>query len=380
MLAKTLPLLALVLIGSADAHAQTAAARSIVGTVAGFNAESAEILLKPDSGDTVAVKLTPATQALRVPPGEKDLKKAEPIKITDIALGDRVLVSLAPGALEARRIVVMSSTDIAKRNEADRQDWMKRGVAGIVESKNGNEIALKRRSMQGEIKVTVAVGGGTSYRRYAPDSVKFADAKSSSMAEINAGDQLRARGQKSEDGLKLNAHEVVFGTFVTKAGPITAVNVEAGEIIMNDLATQKPLVIKITADSQLKRLPDFAAMFGGRGGAAGGPPGGMGPGGGMPGGPPDLTQMLERIPFVKLDELKPGESIVVSSTKGANTGQITAIMLVANADFLIRMASSQSGAGGARPGRAGAAAMGPPGGMGGMGGGFGGLDMPGMIP
>jgi hypothetical protein len=106
----------------------------------------------------------------------------------------------------------------------------------------------------------------------------------------------------------------------------------------------------------------------------------MGPGGGMAGGPPDLTQMLERIPPVKLDELKPGESIVVSSTKGASAGQITAIMLVANADMLIRMASSQPGAGGARGGRGGAAGMGPPGGMGGMGGGFGGLDIPGMIP
>ena len=134
-----------------------------------------------------------------------------------------------PGALEARRIVVMSSSDIGKRNAADSADWMKRGVAGIVAAKNGNEITLRKRSFQGEIKLTVTVSDKTSYRRYAPDSVKFADAKSSSLAEVNVGDQLRARGQKSEDGLKVSADEVVFGTFLTKAGPITAVNVEAKE-------------------------------------------------------------------------------------------------------------------------------------------------------
>ena len=51
-----------------------------VGTVAGFKAESAEIEVKPDQGDTVSLKITTATQVQRVPPGEKDLKKAEPIQ------------------------------------------------------------------------------------------------------------------------------------------------------------------------------------------------------------------------------------------------------------------------------------------------------------
>jgi hypothetical protein len=406
MVANTFNTLAVLLIGLAPALAQTAPPKFIVGTVAGFQAESAEIQVKPDTGDTVSLKVTTGTQALRVPPGEKDLKKAEPIKITDVASGDRVLVNLMPNAFEARRIVVMSSSDIARRNEADRLDWSKRGVAGIVAAKTGSEITLTKRSMQGEVKLTVNVSESTAYRRYAPDSVKFADAKNSSLAEISVGDQLRARGQKSEDGLKVAADEVVFGTFVTKAGPITAVNVEAKEITVKDLATSKTLVIKLTEDSQLKKLPDFAAMFaggapgagapggggpggGGPGGGmpgrgtpgAGGPPAGMRPPGGMPGGgPPDLSQMLERMPPAKLEDLKPGESIVVSSTKGASADRITAIMLVANADMLIRMASMQSGAGARPSGAGGGMGMGPSMGMGGMGGGFGGFNMPGMIP
>src|SRR5260370_8495621 len=170
-------------------------------------------------------------------------------------------------------------------------------------------------------------------------------------------------------------------TFVTKAGPITALNVEAKEITVKDLTTGKPLVVKLSADSQMKTLPDFAAMFSGaHGGAPGGAPaGGMrGPGGGAP----DLSQMLERMPQTRLEDLKVGQTIVVSSTKGASAGQITAIMLVANADFLIRMASAQSGGTG-RPG------AGAPGGMGAMGGGgmgglmggrMGGLDLARITP
>jgi hypothetical protein len=392
MVAIIFSTLGVLLIGLAPALAQTSVPKFVLGAVDGFKVESAEIHVKPDKGETVTLKLRGDTQVLRVPAGETDLKKAEPIKITDVASGDRVLVNLMPGAFEARRIVVMSSSDIAKRNEADRLDWVRRGVLGIVTAKSGGEITLKMRSMGGEKKATVTVGDTTGFRRYAPDSVKFADARKSSLAEVNVGDQLRARGQKSEDGLKVTAEDVVFGTFVTKAGPITAVNVEGKEITVKDLATGKPLVVKVAADSQVKKLPNLAAMFGGApgGGApsgAGGPGGhGGAPGGGMRGpggGAPDLSQMLERMPTAKLDDLKVGETIVVSSTKGASDGQITAIMLVANADMLIQMASMQSGGGGRPGGGAGAgAAMGGMGGMMGAmgGGGIGGLDLGGMTP
>jgi hypothetical protein len=319
---------------------------------------------------------------LRVAPGEKDLKKAEPIKITDVASGDHVLVNLMPAAFEARRIVVMSSADIAKRNEADTLDWNKRGVAGIVAAKKGNEITLKKRSLQGDVNLTVTVSDGTQYRRYAPDSVKFADARKSGVAEIAVGDQLRARGQESEDGLKVTAEEVVFGTFVTKAGPITAVNVEAKEITVKDLTTGKPLVIKLTADSQVKKLPDLAAMMPPRGAPGSGAPGGnvaIASATRAAHGPPDLTQMLERIPPSKFEDLKAGEMIVVSCTKGASSDQITAIMLVGNAGMLIQMASRQSGGDGRPAGGAGMGA-GPSMMGGGMAGGLGGLNIPGMIP
>src|SRR6202035_4436339 len=127
------------------------------------------------------------------------------MKMTDMAIGVRVLVSLKPGTSDATRIVVMSATDITKRNEADSQDWVKRGIAGVVSAKAGNTLTLKKRGMGGEILMTVTVDEKTAYRRYTSDSVKFKDAAISKLDEVSVGDQLRARGMKSEDGLKVTA-------------------------------------------------------------------------------------------------------------------------------------------------------------------------------
>ncbi len=49
--------------------------------------------------------------------------------------------------------------------------------------------------------------------RYAPNSIKFADAQASNIAALKVGDQLRALGTKSEDGSHYAAEKVVFGTF-----------------------------------------------------------------------------------------------------------------------------------------------------------------------
>jgi hypothetical protein len=117
-------------------------------------------------------------------------------------------------------------------------------------------------------------------------------------------------------------------------------------------------------------MPDFAAMMGGRGPGAGGPPMGMPMGMMGGGGPPDPAQMIERMPAGRFEDFKPGETIVVSSTVGARADELNAIMILGNAEMLLRMMSMQSGGGpGAGPG----GGMPPMGGLGGM------MDLPGMM-
>ena len=327
--------------GNSFSPAQSGA--SLLGTISGFKPEDAAIEVSAEKGAISTIRIAPGTVVQRVAPGEKDLKNAVAIRATDLAAGDRVLVRFVAGADEAARIIVMPAAEIGRRNEADRRDWQTRGVAGVVAAKKGNEITLRTRSFQGEITATVEVNEKISYRRYAPDSVSFADAKASGLAEVSIGDQLRARGEKGPDGMKVTAADVVFGTFVTKAGTITAIDSEKQEITIKDRETNKTLTVKVAADSQLNRMPDFGAVSGG---TSGGMPGGMrGPGGPGMAGPRDISQMLERMPSTKFEDLKAGESIVVSSTKNAGNGAITAITLLSNADALIRMACSLAGFG-----------------------------------
>ena len=256
----------------------------------------------------------------------------------------------------------ITAADIDTRNRAERLDWQTRGISGIVTGIHGDEIALEIRTPQGAHTATVTVTGQTKIRRYAPDSVKFADAVASSTAEVAVGDQLQARGQKSEarsaagtearnaDTPKVTADDVVFGTFLTRLGPITSVNREANEIQIQDLTTKKPLTIRITADSRLKKMPDMRAMLTGKP-AAGDPHEGEPHAGNPHEGDPlakppagrfDLQQALERLPAAAIDDLKPGGGVIVTATRGARDGQVTAIMLLANADLFVRMAQGSA--------------------------------------
>jgi hypothetical protein len=353
----------------------------LVGTVSAITADKATIDVKGQDGAVVTVHFVPETILQRVAPGEKSLKSAEAIQFTDIAIGDKVLVNTDPAAGTARRLVVMSATAITKHDEADRAAWITHGISGVVAAKTGDDVTLRIRSMQGETQAHVLVSKATDFRKYTADSVRFGDAKPSSLADVHVGDQLRAKGDKSEDGSKVTAAAVVFGTFVTKAGTITAIDTEHKSVSIKELNTNTAFNVKLTSDSQLKQMPNFAGMFPG-GMAGGGAPGAGAPAGAgaaaAPRRTPDIAQMIEHMPTVSLDAIKVGDTIVMSSTKGAVANEYTAIILLDNAEMLIRMATTQRG-GQANGGATGAQQGGGAQGMAGMGGGLGNLELPGMM-
>jgi len=352
--------------------AQAARPSTIVGTVVAIRADPLEIQVKDDKGRESTAKLEATTEFRKVEPGERNLRNAQVVGISNVSPGDRVLITFAADGVTARRVVVMSAQAISSRNEADQADWQARGVAGIVESKKDGAIILRMHSMAGQSHVTVATGPKTVFRQYAPGSVKFADAKISSLDAIAAGDQLRARGTKSADGSSVQAEEVVFGTFLTRAGQVVRTDAAAGEIVMKGVGDGKLLTVKITPDSQHKRMPAFPS--------GAGRPGPM-PQGNRAGGPPDFMHMIERLPAARIEDIQAGETIVVSSTRQPRPDQLTAIMLLSNADFLVRMAAARAArteAGGNTNGNRGMqqdSSMG----LGGLSNTLGGIELPGML-
>ena len=57
-------------------------------------------------------------------------------------------------------------------------------------------------------------------------------------------------------------------------------------------------------------------------------------------GGPDIQQMIERMPAISINDIKPGETIIVSSTRGADPNRMTAVTLLAGADALIAMSQA----------------------------------------
>ncbi len=403
-LTRTLILMAFALMsGASSAQAQTAApaggnpastqksdggitANGVIGDVAVIDASGKQMFVKTGAGSVVIVSLDDATTYMRVAPGEKDLKNATKTTLAEIGIGDRVFargkVADDQKSVPARMVIVMSKADISKKNEGDRAKWRERGVVGVVSALNPDtkEITLQMRGRGGAQQLTVVANADTvKFRRYAPDSVKFDDAKPSSFAELKVGDQLRALGEKSADGARFTPEEVVSGSFRTMFGTVTAVNPQANEIKIKDTQTQQELTVMVSKDSMTRRFPaDIAQMMamraesGGPGRIGGGPqrqggapgegnnarPAGsggapdgagqsasggggqrrrMGGGSSGGGGGMDFTEMLDRMPEATIAELKPGDTLIVSSTAGTEPSRVTAIHLIAGADALVNM-------------------------------------------
>jgi hypothetical protein len=307
----------------------------VSGTISAVNAAANQLSLKSDKGDVVEVSTTDRTLVLRIPPGETDPKKGSKVPLNSLTAGDRaVIVGPAPtgSTWNATAVLVMTRGDIASLQQKDQDDWKKRGVTGTVTTLDpaAKTVGIK----SGSHVYTIQPTDKTSWSRYSPDSARFADAKPSSFAEVKAGDQLRVLGNKSEDGAAIQAEKIVFGSFRQLAATITSVDAAKGELVVKDLATKKPLVIRVESDSSMRRLPDqMARMLARRyapGASAEAPPAG---GGGRGGG--DIGQMLDNLPAMPLSELKAGDAIMISTTQGSDPGRVTAITLLAGVEPLL---------------------------------------------
>lgn len=359
---------------------QSSIAKSL-GTVKAINGNA--LTLAPASGPEVPVTVEPGARILRMAPGDKDLRNAAPIQLADVKVGDTVRVRghTMTNGIDALEVLVITSSAVDAVREQVRQDWQKRGVGGIVASVDaaGGNVSLSVPSLAGKKTIIVHTTKSTVVYRYSPDSAKPEDAKQVKLQDIQVGDQLRARGNRSADGNELSAEEIYTGVFPQFAGVVRSVDASAGTLSVQDLASKKTVQVKITADSQLHKIsPEMAQGFAmrlkgmmqpGAPGAAsnttaqspssgspqgGAPTGAMGagsgesagPGAGMRrgGGPPDLSRMLSRLPSSTLMDLdlKKGDAVIILSTEGTPAGSRTAITLLSGVEPILQAAPNAS--------------------------------------
>jgi hypothetical protein len=331
------------------AFAQEQATVRALGVVTKMDASARHITLKTDTGE-VAVNVDPKAKVVRVAPEARNLTNAAAIELNDISVGDRLRArgrTAEDKSLSALEIVVISQNDIASKQAAERADWDRRGATGIVADVAADSVTINVRTLAGVKPLIVKPGPNAVVRRYTPTSVKFADAKPSQLSDIRKGDQVRARGDKTPDGSAMTADEIVSGPFKMIAGLVLSVDPQENVIRINNVETRKPMTVKISVDSSLKKLqPQLAQVIANRlhgvapaeGAPGGGPPGGgrgpFGFGGGR-GGNGDLQSMIDRTPPIKIADLMPGDAIIISSVNSANPEQVTAITLLAGVEAIL---------------------------------------------
>jgi hypothetical protein len=146
---------------------------------------------------------------------------------------------------------------------------------------------------------------------------------------------------------------------------------------VQDAISKSEVVVKVSPDSQMKKLPaEMAQRIAMRLKNAGGTPGGdaasangqttSGQGaqsaaggqhtgsdsqgsraaGGGPGGngPPDMQRLLSRLPSSALADLQKGDAVMMVSTSSGDAGTVTAITLLAGVDAILTAAPNRSAA------------------------------------
>ena len=362
---------------SAPASSSAPVAKA-VGVIKSIQADSITVVDK--SGAEVTAKLVSATKILRVLPGEKDLKNATPLQAQDLQAGDSVRVrgqTAADGkTIVALEVIVLKQSDLAAKQQRDRDDWQKRGVAGNVTKVDdaASTVTISSGALNAKRTIAIHIAKDTVLRRYAPGSAKIEDAKPAPLDQIRVGDQLNARGTRSPDGNELAAEEVVFGPFPYLEGIIKAIDIPNNTVTVQDPTRKSAVVVKVTPDSLLLKLsPEMAQRIatwlknsgGGTGGSgdqagangqgvkasgSGAQPSGSaesqaargargGPGGN---GPPDIQRMLSRLPKSTLADLQKDDTVMIVSAEGGDAGTVTAIKLLAGVDAILRAAPNRS--------------------------------------
>lgn len=348
-------------IGFAQAASPSALAKAL-GEIKSINGGT--LTLASDDGKNLSISLPEGVRVVRIAPGAADLKNATPITTQDLQVGDRVLVrgkaSDDAKSIAAATVVVMKQSDVATKQQKEREDWQKRGIGGLataVDSAAGT-VTISVTGFTGTKNVLIRTNNKTAVRRYAANSIKFDDAKPGNLAEIHPGDQLRARGTKNEDSTEFAAEEIVSGKFRNIAGTVTAINTADSSLTVMDLLSKQAVTVKLEADSQLRKLPQVMAQriamrLKGQTPEGASPqsappsstpsgappaapahenPGGASGGNGRGGG--DLQQMLSRLPTLTIADFQKGDAVILVSTEGSASG-VTAITMIGGVEPIL---------------------------------------------
>jgi hypothetical protein len=144
-------------------------------------------------------------------------------------------------------------------------------------------------------------------------------------------------GTKSPDGARFTPDEIVSGSFQTFTGTISEIDAGKRELKLSDQASHQSVTVSVSKDSTLRRLtPELlAALTPGKPAEPNSPAPAASSQVKASG---DLQEMFDQLPTFTLAELKVGDAILVSSSKGGDATRVTAIAVVSGVGPLLQSA------------------------------------------
>lgn len=243
------------------------AQQNLIGEVSSIDLTSGKIIILTDAKTSVTVTFNEQTSFRRVMPGQTSLANAETIKITDLKVGDRVLVpgwSAAGEQTAVRQLIVMPRAAIEQTRNEELEKRRARTTSGRISAVNAEkkEITIQSRGRGNPETVTVAASANVKMLRYAADSLKSSDAVRGSFADLRVGDQIRVVGDRSPDGARVTAEEIISGSVSRSVGIVSEVNPARGEVVIKNDQTGQTVTMAIGKNTTLRRItPEVAAAL-----------------------------------------------------------------------------------------------------------------------
>jgi len=304
-----------------------------IGLILSIDSAAKRITIKTDAGPEMNISFEEATRFLRVAPGAKDLENSTPISASELSAGDRILArgrgAGDPALFAATSVIVMNKGDLARKHAAERAEWEKRGVGGVITALDiaAKEITIKLSNTAGAKPMVISFAPGAAFRRYAPNSVKFSDARPSRFEDLKIGDQVRALGTGNEDRSRYTAEELVSGSFRATAAVVVSHDAAQNTILVMDLASNKRIEARLTPDSIARRLSaEIVQMLAARNKE----------GNATDRGARDLHPLIEKLPHLNLADLKPGDAVIISFAASEDASRVTVITLLAGVEPLLK--------------------------------------------
>ena len=351
-----------------DESASRNAQQNLIGEVASIDRTGGKMVIQTESKTSVTVTFSEQTAIRRVQPGQTSLANAEQIKITDVNVGDRVLIP--GGALNEKtpvsQIIVMSRAAIDERRSQEIELRRGRTTVGRITTVNPEkkEFTIQARGRGTGETLTVSAANGVKFLRYAPDSLRIGDAVPGSFSDLRIGDQVRILGDRPAGTNRITAEEIVFGSVTRLVGIITDVNTARGEIVVKNNQTGQTSTVAVGKNTTLRRItPEVSQTLrqrlerrnarrdrndGGR--------------------TPDERwrnrserrgqtgiqqserrspgQMFDNLPAITLNDLKKGDAVLITGTNSAAGAlQVTAVSVISGEGELLQFLQRAQGAG-----------------------------------